>query len=132
MADALRRGIDRKNLLALVASRLSFAPEQRELARLELPPVKEANGSGEEKFIVVLNHPIEVRLTHPGAFDRARVVADNRLEDPESLARRQHTLRGDQPDYGGIHPRFELTDRLDGRSVFVAVRNVVQHIARGE
>ena len=68
---------------------LGVRPEIHHLARLQLATVKESHGSGEQELVVLLDDAIEKGLSRPRHLDHRALVADHRLEDAQSFARRE-------------------------------------------
>ena len=126
------RRIDREHA-SLRAIAVVLVAEVDELARLELAAVEEAHGAGQR----AARRPsaiVRSRNGWPGHDTSIIPVSSctHRLEDPQPLPRREHALRDDAADDRAVHPRLERRDRRDGARVLVAVRDVVEQIARGD
>jgi hypothetical protein len=132
VGEPLGGGVDGEEDAALLGRRLALAGDHGELAGLHLPAVEELDRAGEEEEVALVDHPLQVRLAGPGALHHPGGVAHHRLEDAQPAPRGQHAAGHHAADDGGVHPRRERGDAGDGGGVFVAVRRVVEHVARGE
>src|SRR5688500_12766372 len=99
-----------------------------ELAWMQLPSVKEADGSGEEQNVILANRPIEKWLTWPGNLDHAGVVAHDCLKDSQPLSRGDHSFGDHRPDDRGIHPGLQRRDGRDRARIFIPMRQVIEQI----
>jgi hypothetical protein len=132
LRETLRGGVDREDRPPLGGDLLPLARQDLVLAGLELTPVEEADGTGEEEEVSAAQEAVEEGLARPGALDEPAPVAHDRLEDAQPLPRGEHPLGDDAPHDGRLHPRLQRPDLLDGRRVLVAARDVIEHVARGE
>ncbi len=123
------RGVDREH--APVRRPLVLAAEIHELARLQLAAVEEAHRAAQEQHVALLDRAVEERLPGPRHLDHPARVLHDRLEDAQPLPRRNDALRDDAPDDGRVDASLELRDPRDRARVLVAVRHVVQQVARG-
>jgi hypothetical protein len=82
---------------APVARALLLGAEVDELARLQLAAVEEAHVAGEQQHVALLDHAVEERLPRPRHLHQPGRVLDDRLEDAEPLARRDHALDTTRP-----------------------------------
>ena len=122
----LGRRIDRQH--PALRGAILLVAEIDELARLKLPPMEEAHGAGHEQHVALVDRAVEERLSRPRDLDHAARVAQDGLEDPQSFARGNDSLRDDAPDHGALHPRLEAGDRRYGARVLIAMRDVIQQV----
>src|SRR5690606_1779990 len=102
------------------------------LAGLELAPVEEAAGPGDEEEVAAADRAIEEGLAGPGALDHPGLVAEDGLEDAEAGAGGDDALAYDGADDGDLLvPDADGADRVDVARVDVAARHEEGEVARG-
>src|SRR5581483_9038795 len=127
--QAFRRRIDREH--AALGRALGVRSEVHVLARLDLAPGIESHAAAHEQHVALVDRAVQERLARPGDLDHAGVVAQHGLEDAETLARREDAFGDHRADDRRIHAGLQRRDRGDGAGVLVAMRDVVQQVARG-
>src|SRR5690606_12418180 len=101
-----------------------------ELTGVELLPVEEANGTGQQQEVALLDDPIEEGLPRPSTLDvRPGVVLHHGVEDPQAAPRGKHALGSDAPDDRRIHSGLKRADPRQRRGVLVAARRMVEEVA---
>jgi hypothetical protein len=93
--------------------------------------VKEPDGTGDEQPVAARDRTIEPRLSRPRAFDLSRVVAKNDAEDAQPPSSGNHALRHDGTDYRRVVAGSQRRNRVHGRRVLVAMRQVIQEVPAG-
>jgi hypothetical protein len=114
--------INREHLAAFHA--VVILAEVDVLAGLQLAPMEEADGPGQQHDVAFLDRAIQKRLSRPRRFDHAAVVLQNRLEDPQPFTSRDDPLGDHATDDGAVHPRLQRCYRRDRAGVLVAARDV--------
>src|SRR5690606_22129444 len=109
---------------------LPLSGQQRELARLELAPVEELHGAGDEQRVTLPELPLEPRLPRPCDRQQPGIVLQHGLEDAQALPRRDHALAPHGADDRHVHADVGAPDRGHGGGVVVAPRHVVEEVPR--
>ena len=122
--DAARRGP-----FAGRSAIVGLSRQHRVLAGLKLRAVIEAHRPGREQQIALVDRAVQPRPPRPRALDVPAVVTDHGPKHPQLAPRRDDALGDDAPDDRRVLAHPQPGDRIHGRRVLVAVRQVVEEVA---